>query len=158
MKTSRAARTIHPFRTSGVNAPGYSRAAPQQAQQAPQQPQQPQQRAKPVVVTIGPGRPSARAQAHLDAVKDTRLVDPPRVPASATTTDVFIDGAKVSIPADWQIAFSSHKGKDTLYALEPNGTLHVLTLDAQGRLRELAGLSPELIADLFRWRFPRFKR
>lgn len=158
MKTSRAGRVIHPFRTSGVNAPGYSRPAAQQAAQVPQQAApQPQPRPQPGTMKIGPGPLSPRAQAHLDS-KDTRLVDPPRVPASAPTTALYLDGEKVSVPSDWQIAFSSAKGKDTMYALEPSGVLHILTLDGHGRLRELTGLSPELTHDILAWRFPRFKR
>lgn len=151
MKQKHAARVIHsraPWAIPGSKVP-----APVPQQAAPQ----PQQAPQPGTMKIGPGPLSPRAQAHLDS-KDTRLVDPPRVPASAPTTALYLDGEKVSIPSDWHIAFSSAKGKDTMYALEPNGVLHVLTLDGHGRLRELAGLSPELIADLFKWRFPRFRR
>lgn len=151
MKQKHAARKIHPRAPWAI--PGSKVPAPAPQQAAPQ----PQQAPQPGIMKIGPGPLSPRAQAHLDS-KDTRLVDPPRVPASAPTTALYLDGSKVSIPSDWDIAFSTAKGKDTAYVLEPSGVLHVLTLDSQGRLRELAGLSDALVDDLFRWRFPRFKR
>ncbi|MCI1019391.1 hypothetical protein HWD99_12210 [Microbacterium sp. C5A9] len=91
-------------------------------------------------------------------MKDAHLTDRPRVPASAPRVSIYLDGSKVSIPADWHIAFSSAKGKDTMYAVEPNGVLHVLTLDPQGRLRELSGLTDALIEDIMSWRFPRGAR
>lgn len=155
MKPKHAARVIHPRAPWAIPGSKVPAPVPQQPAQPPQQPAQPP---KPGTLSIGPARPSARSQAHLDAAKDTRLVDPPRVVASAPTVSIYLDGARVAIPAEWSIAFSSSGGKDTIYALEPRGVLHVLTLDSQGRLRELAGLSAELIDDLIRWRFPRFRR
>ncbi|MFJ2542799.1 hypothetical protein [Microbacterium sp. NPDC087589] len=146
--TSRAGRKIGAFRYSGVNP----RPQPQPTTQAAQQPQQ---RPQPGTLTIGPGRPSPRAQAHLDAAKDTRLTDPPRIPASAPTVSVHIDGAKVSIPSDWAVAFSSRNDKDVLYGLEPSGKLHVLVINGSGQLRALDGLTDALVSDIIRWRFPR---
>jgi hypothetical protein len=96
-------------------------------------------------------------QDHLDT-QGVTLGDPPRVPATAATVSVFIDGTRVRIPSDWVIAFSTSGGKDTVYAVDGARKLHVLTLNADGQLRELSGLSAGLVADIVRWRFPRSLR
>lgn len=153
MKNKHAARKIHARAPWVVHPEAYR--APQQA---PQWPYESEEVPQGHTVSYPPRRPSARMQSHLDSVPDTHLVDPPRVLASSPTTAVFIDGAKVSIPSNWMVAFSSTQGKDTLYSVEPNGVLHVLTLDAHGLLRELAGLSDALVDDIFTWRFPEVRR
>ncbi|KAA9154748.1 hypothetical protein F6B41_12290 [Microbacterium lushaniae] len=62
---------------------------------------------------------------------------------------VHLDGQSVRVPAEWEISFGSSQGRDMLYARDP-GTrvLHVFVIDADGRLRELQGLPPDLIEDL----------
>jgi hypothetical protein len=87
-----------------------------------------------------------------------RLGDPPRTPTSSATVPVYIDGLRVRIPSDWAVAFSTSKGKDTIYVVDSEKRLHVLTLSADGELRELHGLSEDLIADIMTWRFPRGAR
>ena len=154
--TSTHGRRIGAFRTSGVNTPGYSR---QQPQQAPQQaPEAPQQRPMPGTLRIGPGRPSPRMQAHIANVKNVTAGPPPRVPKDGPTVTVFLDGERVRLPSDWTLAFSSAKDRDVVYALEPSGALHVLVIHAGGELRELQGLTTELIDDIYRWKFPGVRR
>lgn len=153
MKTSRAGRKIHPFRTSGVNSPGYSQ--PQQpAQAAPQ----PQQAPKPGTLSIGPGRPSARMQAHIASIENVTAGPPPRVPASTAMVKVMIDGSQVSVPADWALAFTSKDNRDVLLAVDGANVLHMLVVRADGQLAELQGLTDAFIDDVLRWKFPRIKR
>lgn len=151
--TSRAGRKIHPRAPWVAHPEAYS--APQQAQQPPVDDWD-----APRVRTMSfpPRKPTPRIQAHLANMQGVTLGDPPRVPASTTTISVFIDGTRVRLPADWSIAFSSSKGKDTIYVVDSAKRLHVLTLNADGELRELHGLSADLVSDIVAWRFPRGAR
>ena len=109
-------------------------------------------------MSFPPRKPTPRMQAHLSNTQGVTLGEPPRVPASTTTISVFIDGTRVRLPSDWTIAFSSSKGKDTLYVVDSEKRLHVLTLNADGELRELHGLSADLVSDIVTWRFPGSRR
>lgn len=150
MKSSHA-RIIHPFRSSGLNP----RPQPREAPQSPSDDWD----APPVrTMSLPPRKPTPRMQAHLANMEGVTLGEPPWVPASAPTVAVFIDGMKVRLPANWAIAFSSSGGKDTICAVDAENTLHLLTLNADGLLRELHGLSADLVSDIMRWRFPRGTR
>jgi hypothetical protein len=76
----------------------------------------------------------------------------------AAVVAVHLDGQRVRVPADWGIALSSARRRDALYLREPSGALHVLVIDADGQLRELAGLPADLVADLVAKHFPRAGR
>ncbi|NYF30063.1 MULTISPECIES: hypothetical protein [unclassified Microbacterium] len=147
MSSSRAARKIHP-RAPWVKHPGvYAAPDPWLLWEAP--------RGR----TAHPATPGARgtkssAQARADAATGVSLVDPPKVPATSTLVPVFIDGKRVRVPVDWDIAIDSSHERSQLYLREPGGTLHVLLLDQQGLLREMAGLPADLVSDLVAKYFP----
>ena len=143
MKT-RYAREIGPFRTSGVNP----RPAPAVAPVG----------AEGVAVSLGGSSRSQRVQARVDAAPGVVLGDPPRVPAETAVVAVYLEGHRVGVPLDWGLSLSSARGRDALYLREPNGTLHVLVIDADGRLRELLNLPDDLVQDLLRKHFPRVGR
>jgi hypothetical protein len=81
-------------------------------------------------------------------------VDPPKVPAASAVVPVFLDGKRVRVPVDWSIAIDSSHERSQLYLREPSGELHVLLLDRQGALREMAGLPDDLVADIVAKYFP----
>ena len=153
MKQKHAARKIHPRAPWVAHPEAYS--APQQPQQpAPQ----PQQRTQPGTLSIGPGRPSARMQAHIASIENVTAGPPPRVPASTAMVKVMIDGSQVSVPAEWSLAFTSKDNRDVLLAVDGANVLHVLVVRADGQLAELQGLTDAFIDDVLRWKFPRIKR
>lgn len=149
MKT-RHARVIHPFRTSGTNAPGYSRPA---VQQAPQQPD-PCDDLDGTTVSLGGSGTAERVREQVDAARGVYLGDPPRVPAEAAVVPVYLDGHRVRVPVAWAISLSSRQGRDVLHLLEPRGVLHVLLINSDGVLRELHGLPADLTRDLIALHFP----
>lgn len=153
--TSTHGRKIGAFRRSGLNPRPQP---PQAAQQPPAAPTAPQDAPNNGTVRIGPKRPSPRMRAHVAAIASVTTGPPPRVPKGADMVTVMLDGAKVPIPSDWMLSFSSGKDRDTLLALEPSGELHLLVVDAAGQLRELQGLSKEFVDDMFRWKFPQVRR
>jgi hypothetical protein len=94
----------------------------------------------------------------VDAAPGVTLGDPPRVPAESAVVAVFLEGHRVRVPLDWGLSLSSTRGRDALYLREPNGTLHVLVINVDGRLRELCGLPDDLVRDLMAKHFPRGAR
>ncbi|WP_431072108.1 hypothetical protein [Microbacterium phyllosphaerae] len=149
--TSRHGRKIHPFRTSGVNEPGYSRPAQQPTQQPAREPERP----KSHFLTIGHGHNAQRVQARLDAATDVTLGDPPRIAAAHPAVTVHLDSVPFRLPLGWAFSASSPRGKDVLYALDDKRVLHVLIVDGNGDVREIQGMPADLIADLIAYRFPR---
>lgn len=144
---TRAARKIHP-RAPWVKHPGvYAAPDPWLLWEAP--------RGR----TAQPGTPGAQAakssaQARADAATGVSLVDPPKVPAASAVVPVFLDGKRVRVPVDWSIAIDTSTERSQLYLREPSGTLHVLLLDRDGTLREMAGLPTDLVSDLVAKYFP----
>lgn len=103
-----------------------------------------------------PGARAAKssAQARADAATDAFLGDPPRVPKDSAVVPVFIDGKRVRVPVDWDIALGTGQGRDQLYLREPSGMVHVLLIDRKGALRALHGIPADIIADLVAKHFP----
>lgn len=155
MKTSRAARVIHPWRTSGTNAPGYSR--PPQPAQAPQGDADDWDEPRGHTVSLGTQNVSQRVQARVAAMTGLSYVDPPRFPKSEPTTEVFIDGSRVKVPSAWRVSISSSRGRDALYVIDSTDTMHVLVIDPAGQLRELSGIPEDFARDLRAWRFPQVR-
>lgn len=139
MAKSKHARSIGAFRSSGLNP----RPVPRDPWDAPQG----------HTVALGSPRDSQRARERADAATGVHLADPPRVPADSAVVAVHLEGKRVRVPADWGVALSSAKGRAALHLLEPGGVLHVLVIDADGQLRELAGMSGDLVSDLRRQHF-----
>ena len=155
MKGKHPARTIHAWRSSGTNVPGYSRPPTQQAPQPPADPWDDDG----TTVSLGRSKAAERVRARVDAARGVSLGDPVRVPAEAAVVPVYLDGHRVRVPVDWAISISSRQGRDVLHLREPRGdALHVLLIDSNGVLRELHGLPDDLVRDLVALHFPRGTR
>ena len=107
-----------------------------------------------VAVSLGGPRTSRSAQARADAAEGVTLIDPPRMPTGTPLVGVRMDGVEARVPLGWGIALSSARGRDALYLREPSGILHVLVVNADGEVRELAGVPADLVADLLAQHFP----
>jgi hypothetical protein len=90
----------------------------------------------------------------VDAAQGVTLTDPPRVLAGTPLVGVRLDGVEARVPLGWGIALSSARGRDALYVREPGGALHVLVVNADGEVRELAGIPADLVSDLLAQHFP----
>lgn len=142
MRSSRAARAIGAFRTSGLNP----RPTPQPAY-APES-------AEGDTVHLGSSRAAQRVQARVDAARGITLCDPPQVAAATPAATVHLDGVPVRVALGWSVALSSR----ALYMLDTRRDLHVLVIDSEGDVRALQGLPSDLIADLIAAHFPRGAR
>lgn len=134
-----AASVIHPFRTSGVNKPGYS-----------QRPQQAPQRAVSDDMSVDLANLGPDVSAHLAAAQEAGvvLVQPFRVDPATPCATVRAGRHKIRIPMGWEVRTSrSRLGSHIVFALEPNHTLHVLA-EREGKLWEMSQL-PQWIADDF---------
>lgn len=141
-------RKIHPFRMSGHNP------RPQPPQAGPS-PSDDWDEPQGLMVSMGSQNAAQqRVRARVAAMSGLGYVDPPRVPVGTAVVGVNIDGARVRLPADWELAITSKNNRDVLLAREPNGVLHLLLLDANGKLRELTGVPDDLMRDIAAWKFP----
>ncbi|WP_144785490.1 hypothetical protein [Microbacterium sp. BH-3-3-3] len=136
----RTGSKIHPFRTSGVNQPGYSR--PAQAQVARQQTFSGDMSVD--LANLGPD-----ATAHLAAAQEAgvTLVPPFRPDPATPCATVRAGRYKVRIPMGWEVSVSkSGLGGWVVFVLEANHTLHVLA-EREGKLWEMSKLPQEMVDD-----------
>lgn len=146
---TRAAKVIHPFRTSGHNAPGYSHStAPQDA---PEQ-------TEGLSVALGTGSPSKALRTRLDAADGITLGEPPRIDPATPAATVFFDGVPVRLPLGWSAAVANSAYGNTLLLRELSGELHVLTVNDDGDVRELVGIPDDLLRDVEQSYLPRRAR
>lgn len=147
MAKTNHARRIGPWRSSGLNQPGYSR--PPQSAAEP---------SEDLAVSLGTSRAPQRVQRRLEAAQGLILGDPPRVDPATACATVHLDGEPFRVPLGWHVAFSSRRGRDALYVLDDRRGFHVLIVDSEGQIRELQGLPADLSEDLRRAHFPRGPR
>jgi hypothetical protein len=144
--SSRAGRTIHPFRTSGTNQPGYSRPA-QQPAAAQQAAVAPVRRAAPGN-GIPPGYIASKAQ-------NVAYVEPTFCAAEHEHgVTIRINGHRHRIPEGVEMAFGSSGGRDLVYLSRAAHSVVVLVaVDGVG-VRELTGLPADVLTDLRIKHFP----
>lgn len=144
----RHARVIHPFRSSGLNSPGYSRPVPQQSQPVPAQ--------QPPAPRPAPRRPQdARTPAEaLDGL--LRAAQPKLVTPRFTDTSgpwIRVGDGEVRVPRDVIVGTSrARDGRHVavvahLDASEDAGRVQVLVSSDRGVL-ELVGLSGSQLREL----------
>lgn len=149
------ASKIHPWRGSGVNAPGYSR-QPQQAPAAPQQaPQSPLDEYPDERVDMGKlARDRYVAMRAADA-KGARLVAVAPVPAHVAGVIVYLGERAHRIPASWQIRTNTaSNGMHMLFALDASDRLRVFTNASSGNLVELVDMPRDIVAEFHAAMFP----
>lgn len=143
-----AASVIHPFRTSGVNQPGYSRPR----QQAPQAPQQALSGDLSVDLdNLGSDGAARIRAAQIEGVTGRQ---PFKVDPATPCATIRLGKHRIRLPLGWQASTARAKdGSNVAFVLEPSETLHVL-VDRQGRLIELGNLpvdlSDEFISKMFK--------
>jgi hypothetical protein len=76
------------------------------------------------------------------------LGDPPRVPRDEPCSIIFVSGVPVRVPVGWSAAVGHSQRGDSLYLREGDGRMHVLTVNADGEVRELQNLPADLLRDL----------
>ncbi|REC97282.1 hypothetical protein DEU35_3047 [Microbacterium sp. AG157] len=148
-----AARVIHPFRTSGVNSPGYSQ-RPQQAPVARQRHEDDWDYDAPMTVDLG--TPNARSLSHFLAAQATaaRWAPVPSVSNGQPSVRVRVGGVPVVLPA-WEIFIGrSTTGVETAYGLDDSGVLHLVMLRGNGEPAEMVDVPDHVLDHLRDWAFP----
>ena len=149
-----AASVIHPFRTSGVNAPGYSR-PPQQAAQARQQ--APSGDLSVDLDNLGSDGAARIRAAQIEGVTGRQ---PFKVDPATPSAIIRLGKHKLRLPLGWQASMGrASDGSHVAFVLEPSEVLHVI-VDRQGRLVELANLPVDVSDEFIRTMFkesPRYE-
>ncbi|MBP3978691.1 hypothetical protein [Microbacterium sp. BLY] len=148
MKSSRAARVIHPWRTSGTNAPGYSR-PPQPAQQlAPQPSARPP---APSTASLRPQDAKTFSEALAGLQRATRQQQIQLVaPQFRSTAGPWIRLGEHDIRIPPDVIVRTLKGVAVLAYLDSSreaGRVQVLVARPQG-IREIVGFMPEQLRQL----------
>lgn len=151
------ARVIHPWRTSGVNKPGYGTfpARPQQASAAPQRHQDDWDYDGPMTVDLG--TPKALSLAHFLAAQATaaRWASLPVIPNGQPSVRVRVGGVPVVLPGTWEIFIGrSTDGIETAYGLDDSGVLHLVMLRRDGTPAEMVDVPDHVLDHIRDWAFP----
>lgn len=144
-----AASKIHPWRTSGVNAPGYSRPP----QQAPQRASDDWDRDEPMTVDLG--TPSAHSSAHRLAAQATNVkwAPLPSIFVGTPSVRVRVGGVSVVLPGNWEIHTDrSSTGVEFAYCLDALGMLRLVGIRSDGEPGELIDV-PFRVLDVIRAHF-----
>lgn len=139
---TRHAREIGAFRYSGHN-------------DRPQPVSAPIELADDVAVSLGGSHHTRALKARLDAVQGVTLGDQTRVPRDDPAAVIFLSGAPVRVPAGWSAAVGHSRHGDSLYMRESSGRMHVLTVNADGQVRELQNLPADFLRDIEQSYLPR---
>ena len=147
------ASKIHAWRTSGVNAPGYSRppAPPQPVPQAPQSP--PDEYADERIDMAKLARDRYIAMRAAEA-QDARLVAVAPVPDHVPGVLVYVGDVPHRIPAAWRVRVDrASDGGYMLFAIDAADRLRIMT-NARTGLVELVDVPRDITAEIRADRFP----
>lgn len=146
---------IHPYRTSGVNSPGYSR-PPQQAPASPQTAPQAQTDEYPdECIDMGKLARDRYAAVRAAEAKDARLVAVAPVPAHVAGVIVYLGERAHRIPASWQVRTSTaSNGMHMMFCLDASDRMRVLTNASSGHLVELVDMPRDIVAEFRAAMFP----
>lgn len=153
-----AARVIHPWRTSGHNKPGYG-TFPARPQQAPAAPQAPVDEYTDEVIDMGAMSMSRNPAVRSLFVQGISLVAPPFVVKTIPGVELSVGGVPYRVPTSWRARVAKGKtNKEVLFLIDHGDRLRVITTNAKGELRELAGIPADLQAEMRAAMFPKVAR
>lgn len=153
-----AARVIHPWRTSGVNKPGYG-TFPARPQQAPAAPQAPVDEYTDEVIDMGAMSTSRNPALRSLFVQGISLVAPPFTVKTIPAVELYVGGVPYRVPTSWRARVAKGKtNKEVLFLIDHGDRLHVITTNAKGELRELAGIPADIQAEMRNSMFPKVAR
>ncbi len=149
------ASKIHPWRTSGVNRPGYSRppAPPQQASAAPHRLDDDWDYDAPTTVSLG--KPLSLSQ-FLAAQATAAKWGPPAGHLEWPALRARPCWRRPRrLPGSWEIFIArSTDGIETAYGLDDNGVLHLVMLRGDGTPAEMVDVPDQVLDHIRDWAFP----